>query len=110
MHRIYAIFNKLIRSKYFVLMIMLSLADGIYAQQIIPLYTDSIPNSIGTLPEENKPAILVFKSAKDNANGTTIIIFPGGAYAGLATSTEGIPIAKAFAEKGITAFVVKYRL
>lgn len=83
---------------------------NVFAQQVFPLYSDSIPNSIGILPEADKPTIIAYLPPKDKANGTAIIIFPGGAYQFLATPTEGTPIAEAFVKKGIAAFVVKYRL
>lgn len=41
---------------------------------------------------------------------TAILVIPGGGYGSLAMETEGTPIAEAFAAKGITAFVLKYRL
>ncbi|MBO9729420.1 MAG: alpha/beta hydrolase [Chitinophaga sp.] len=78
------------------------------AQETRPLYKDSIPNSIGKLAPENMPNIRIYKPEKPN--GTGIIIFPGGAYAFLAIDEEGYKIAEAFAAKGVTAFVVKYRL
>lgn len=80
------------------------------AQQVIPLYTDSIPNATIVLSEAEKPTITAYLPPKEKATGAGIIIFPGGAYQFLATSTEGTPIAEAFVQKGIAAFVVKYRL
>jgi len=80
------------------------------AQQVLPLYPDSIPNSKITLSKEQQPTLEVYLPAKEKATGTAVIIFPGGAYFFLAYSEEGTAIAKAFAEKGIAAFVVKYRL
>jgi acetyl esterase/lipase len=81
-----------------------------FAQQVLPLYTDSIPNSTTVLSETDKPTITAYLPPKEKTTGTAIIIFPGGAYGFLATSTEGKPIAEAFVQKGIAAFVVKYRL
>ena len=86
------------------------IGNSAFAQQVLPLYTDSIPNSTTFLPEADKPTITAYLPPKEKANGTSIIIFPGGAYQFLATSTEGTPIAEAFVQKGIAAFVVKYRL
>ena len=80
------------------------------AQQIISLYSDSIPNSIGKLNIAEKPTLEMYLPVSGNISGTSVIIFPGGAYAFLAYSEEGTIIAKAFAERGITTFVVKYRL
>lgn len=80
------------------------------SQQIIPLYPDSVPNSIITLSEEDEPNMQLFLPQKENANRASVIIFPGGAYTFLAYGEEGTEIAKAFAEKGFAAFVIKYRL
>lgn len=79
-------------------------------QQIIPLYPDSIPNSTSKLLTNELPTLEVYFPEKGKTNGTSIIIFPGGAYAFLAYKEEGVVIAKAFAEQGITAFIVRYRL
>lgn len=87
-----------------------SMSINLLAQQVLPLYRDSIPNSVGILSESDKPTLTVYQPSKEKENGTAVIIFPGGGYGFLATSTEGTPIAEAFAAKGITAFVVKYRL
>jgi len=79
-------------------------------QNIISLYSDSIPNSSIRLSPEEQPTLEVFLPVKDKLNGTAVIIFPGGAYTFLAYKEEGTVIAKAFAERGIAAFVVRYRL
>ena len=44
------------------------------------------------------------------ANGAAVIIAPGGAFLGLAIDTEGYRIARWFADRGVAAFVLKYRL
>jgi acetyl esterase/lipase len=46
----------------------------------------------------------------ENPNGTAIIICPGGGYSRLAYSTEGKKVAEWFAQHGISAFILKYRL
>ncbi len=91
-------------------------------EKAIPLYPDGVPNSKQapkTYVEKNdkewitlvsKPTITPFLPAKGTANGTAIVIFPGGSYAGISMENEGSSIARAFNKIGITAFVVKYRL
>ncbi len=44
------------------------------------------------------------------ANGTTVIVAPGGGFRWLSMDNEGWEVAEALAEQGITAFVLKYRL
>ncbi|WP_276167595.1 alpha/beta hydrolase [Zobellia alginiliquefaciens] len=54
------------------------------------------------------PTLQVFQPKKPN--GTSVIIAPGGALYALSINSEGRDVAKWLAEKGITAFVLKYRL
>ena len=44
------------------------------------------------------------------ANGTAVIVAPGGGFRWLSINNEGWKIAKALNERGIAAFVLKYRL
>ncbi|MCX2836624.1 alpha/beta hydrolase [Salinimicrobium sp. MT39] len=46
----------------------------------------------------------------DKATGTTVIVAPGGGFRWLSMGNEGWEVAEALAEKGIAAFVLKYRL
>lgn len=89
--------------------------------QSFPLYGDGpIPNSKagpneesgaaqGFLRKVSRPKILVYLPARSRANGASILIFPGGSYAGLTFDYEGTQQAQFFRDHGIAAFVVKYR-
>jgi acetyl esterase/lipase len=44
------------------------------------------------------------------ANGTAVIVAPGGGYRWLSINNEGWKIAKALSDQGVAAFVLKYRL
>lgn len=44
------------------------------------------------------------------ANGAAVIVAPGGGFRWLSLGNEGWEVAEALAKKGITAFVLKYRL
>lgn len=46
----------------------------------------------------------------DKANGTAVIVTPGGGFMWLSMGNEGWEVAEALAEQGIAAFVLKYRL
>lgn len=46
----------------------------------------------------------------EKPNGTAVVVFPGGGYVRLAINHEGYDIAKWFAQRGVAAFVVKYRM
>lgn len=54
------------------------------------------------------PTMEVFRP--DNPNGTSVIVAPGGGLYALSITSEGTAVAQWLAEKGITAFVLKYRL
>jgi acetyl esterase/lipase len=56
------------------------------------------------------PVLDMYPAPTDKANGTAVIICPGGGYWGLAIDHEGVKVAKWLNSLGITAFVLKYRL
>lgn len=90
--------------------------------QSFPLYgTGEIPNARPTPDEESggdrsfvrnvsRPQIDVYLPAPSRANGGSLLIFPGGGYAGLSYDYEGTQQARFFIEHGFAAFVVKYRI
>jgi acetyl esterase/lipase len=90
------------------------------AQEIVELYPGAVPNSKKTQKQETfnsgmfrgviKPTLEVYLPEKEKANGTAIIIIPGGSYGVVVYQGEGISTAKQFAKNGLTAFVLKYRL
>jgi len=47
---------------------------------------------------------------RGTANGAAVIVAPGGAFMMLAWEHEGVKVANALAARGITAFILKYRL
>ncbi|MBT8210183.1 MAG: alpha/beta hydrolase [Eudoraea sp.] len=57
-----------------------------------------------------KPAMEVFRPTGVEANGTGIIIAPGGGLYALSINSEGKDVARWLNQKGVTAFVLKYRL
>jgi acetyl esterase/lipase len=57
-----------------------------------------------------QPTVTVYLPAKDKANGTGIVICPGGGYQHLAIDKEGHDIARWLNSIGIAAVVLKYRL
>jgi acetyl esterase/lipase len=96
--------------KILTLMLFLMVGYTAVAQQMLPLYPDSIPGSTVKLSKEEEPTLTLYLPIKEKAIGTAVLVIPGGAYGFLAFEEEGIAIGKAFAEKGIAAFVLKYRL
>ena len=56
------------------------------------------------------PTITVFTPPAGTANGTSVVIAPGGGHSELVVDAEGTEPAKFFNALGVTAFVLKYRL
>ncbi|GAC1587798.1 MAG: hypothetical protein NVS3B8_01830 [Chitinophagaceae bacterium] len=111
--------------KILFLLVAFSTMETLSAQDVIPLYEKEVPNSkpivnreksetgadgILRISKVSEPTLMVFLPPKEKANGTAVIICPGGGYSILAASHEGTDVAKVFNEWGITAFVLKYRL
>src|ERR1700689_4006619 len=57
-----------------------------------------------------EPTLTLYKPDPARANGTSIVICPGGGFMALSINSEGIEVAKWLAARGVTAFVLKYRL
>jgi acetyl esterase/lipase len=51
-----------------------------------------------------------FLPAPDRATGAAMVVLPGGAFMGLAIDREGYSVARWLNDRGISAFVLKYRL
>ncbi|HMW73333.1 MAG TPA: hypothetical protein PKD17_16000, partial [Cellvibrionaceae bacterium] len=49
-----------------------------------------------------------FLPSKRKASGAAVIVAPGGGFRTLSMSNEGWDVAKALADKGVAAFVLKY--
>ena len=58
----------------------------------------------------HNPSITVFLPKKETANGTAVLICPGGGHRTLVYNAEGKDAALFFNSLGIAAFVLKYRL
>lgn len=95
------------------------------AQQEIALYTGKIPNSRTTTNKEqqtyyesvdtvvtfvSQPTLSVFLPAPEKANGTAVLVIPGGGYHALLINREGKKVARELNKLGVAAFVLKYRL
>jgi acetyl esterase/lipase len=58
----------------------------------------------------HNPSITVFKAPDSIANGSSVVICPGGGFRNLGFNGEGVEAAKFLNKLGVTAFVLKYRL
>lgn len=104
-----------------------SLALAADVPPAIPLWPNGAPGSEGKNgqeigkpegPERNytnitnvhNPSITPYLPPKDKATGVAVIVLPGGGHRTLAIGHEGYNVGEWLAERGIAAFVVKYRL
>lgn len=91
-----------------------------YAQTSIQLWPEGVPGAKmelglerddgGRISNVSTPTLTLFKPAVDKANGTAVIICPGGGYVRLSTQREGVQYANWLSTLGVTSFVLKYRL
>ena len=95
---------------------------SVSAQEIIPLYKESVPNS-KVIPADVKesfgggmyrnvtnPTLEVYLPEKGKETGAAVVVCAGGGYSVIVYNGEGLSTAKEFAKNGIAAFVLKYRL
>jgi acetyl esterase/lipase len=90
----------------------------------IPLYSGVAPGSENDKQKEQwakvgedyvarnvtSPTLTPFLPAKGKATGAAVIVAPGGGFQVLAMKNEGIDVARYLTDRGIAAFVLKYRL
>jgi acetyl esterase/lipase len=88
---------------------------------VISLWADGAPGSTARKDEPEKakdywvknihnPSLTVFLPSKEKANGTAMVICPGGGHRELVFNAEGVEPGQFLANLGVTAFVLKYRL
>ncbi len=58
----------------------------------------------------SQPTITVYRPSKHKANGTVVVVCPGGGYSILALDLEGTEICQWFNSIGVTAVLLKYRV
>ena len=108
------------------LMLYLTCLSVIAQERIIRLYDGPAPGSEGWKQEEKEnrtnlwqtrvvynvanPTLTVFQPDPVKAVGTAVVICPGGAFYALSIDSEGFDVARGLVAKGITGFVLKYRL
>jgi len=77
--------------------------------QTVRLWPGDAPQAKGAACEDT-PTLTIFEPQRGHANGSAVVIFPGGAYAHLAGNLEGRQFADWFAARGFRAFLLSYRL
>lgn len=79
------------------------------APETFPLYPGGAPGAVGN-DEKDIPTLTVYPAPEGSSNQTAVVVFPGGGYVNLAINHEGADIAAWLNARGVTAFVLKYRL
>jgi acetyl esterase/lipase len=73
------------------------------------LWPNGAPGARGS-EDIDKPTLKVFLATGENATKTGVVIAPGGGYDHLEVGKEGDDYARWLNARGVTAFVLKYRL
>ncbi len=103
----------------------LLISINLSAQEVRPLYSGKVPNSILSNEPESKtvtesghirfskvtaPTLEIHLPQKSKSTGAAVVIVPGGAYGFVSYTNEGTEIAEAFNKLGVAAFILKYRI
>ena len=99
------------------------------AQEVIHLWPEGPPNPLPDVGPEatyrwaaagrentlmlrnvSDPTLTVFAPQPDKSNGVGVVVAPGGGWRILAWEHEGVDMAHWLAERGYTAFLLKYRV
>lgn len=114
-----------LQGKIFLLLVIGSLLIGkaLAAEGAeIPVYpagtleTGATPERLEQMDHEinawnvSEPSLTPFLPDPDKANGTAVIVAPGGGFWFLSWENEGTRVARKLASEGYTAFVLRYRL
>lgn len=103
------------------------LAGTVIAQpQLLKVWPDGVPGAVSnpqyteeTIKIETgadrilrivEPTIAVYRPTRVKANGTAVVVCPGGGYVRLAMDHEGTQIATWLNDAGITCVLLKYRM
>jgi acetyl esterase/lipase len=77
--------------------------------ETVRLWPGDAPQAKGKACEDT-PTLTIFEPQWGRANGSAVVIFPGGSYAHLAGNLEGRQVADWFTARGFHAFILSYRL
>jgi acetyl esterase/lipase len=92
--------------------VCLGLVSPVLAQKLnapILLWPDGAPGATGA-SDEDKPAIIPVIPDAAKATGAAILVCPGGGFTLRAVDHEGVLVAQWLKERGIAAFVLRYRI
>lgn len=83
-------------------------AAALANEQVIRLWDSNAPGQNGQT-NRDIPTVTVYLPPEGKATGAAFLCCPGGGYQML-TPTEAAPVGRWMAERGVTAFVLRYRL
>ncbi|PZU79628.1 MAG: hypothetical protein DI530_08365 [Sphingomonas sp.] len=75
----------------------------------VPETSDTVETGETLIFNVSDPTLELFRPPADMANGTAVIVAPGGGFVGLDYEAGGAAVARRLARRGVTAFVLKYR-
>ena len=125
---IYSIGNTMPRiARYGILFCLTFMTISVHAQStVIPLWPQGAPGSEDWTQEEREsrnpgdgtrvirnvtePTLIAYFPEPALANGSAVIVAPGGAFLFLTIDNEGTDVARWLNARGIAVFVLKYRL
>jgi acetyl esterase/lipase len=70
----------------------------------------AVPRKLHFIYNVTRPTMTPFLPEPGKANGTAVIVCPGGGFTFLAYDYEGTDVARWLSSNGVTAFVLKYRI
>lgn len=86
-------------------------SEGVTAEEVSkPSSNPKFAKFPGNFTVTHYPSVYVFLPPKEKANGAAMIVAPGGGHRQLVIDKEGFEMAEWLNERGIAAFVLKYRL
>lgn len=107
------------------LLFVIIISTAAHAQRALPIWPGKAPGSEAWTWQEQRdssvpgdplefnivqPELIFFPAPSSTANGTSVIICPGGSFCYLHIKTEGTDVAQWLNAKGVSAFVLKYRV
>lgn len=90
-------------------LLFLLASSAALSQEWRPLWPAGAPQSKGD-QDQDVPAMAFYPASAEKATGCGVIVCPGGGYGGLAMDHEGRQIVEWLNERGITAWILRYRL
>lgn len=107
------------------LLLLFTAALALAQTEVIPLYEGKPPGTedwtwaeseqestdgIRRIANVTRPTLTVYQPAPGKSNGTGIVVAPGGGFRILAIEHEGEAVAHWLTARGVTVFLLKYRL